>query len=99
MKCQILLSEKNKKKGKNKKIRFDLSCKLSPKETICMKCQILLSGKNKKNISKCYLNFLPSMLSIKQTGVLDQTVCRLMWAFSVHAPKTPFSNERVHMIK
>ena len=28
--------------------RFDISCKLSPKETICMKCQNLFSGKNKK---------------------------------------------------
>ena len=29
---------------------FDISCKLSPMETICMKCQILFSGKNKKNV-------------------------------------------------
>ena len=29
--------------------RFDISCKLSPKETICMKC-LSLSGKNKKNM-------------------------------------------------
>ena len=29
---------------------FDISCKLSPKETICMKCQIQFSGKNRKNI-------------------------------------------------
>ena len=34
------------------KIGFDISCKLSPKETICMKCQSLFSGKNKKNIVK-----------------------------------------------
>ena len=27
-----------------------MSCKLSPKRTICMKCQILFSRKNKKNI-------------------------------------------------
>ena len=27
---------------------FDISCKLSPLETICMKCQILFTGKNKK---------------------------------------------------
>ena len=27
------------------KTGFDISCKLSPKETICMKCQILFSGK------------------------------------------------------
>ena len=29
---------------------FDISCKLSPKETVYMKCQNLFSGKNKKNI-------------------------------------------------
>ena len=37
------------------KTGFDISCKLSPMETICMKCQIQFSGKNKKNISKCHL--------------------------------------------
>ena len=31
------------------KIGFDFSCKLSPKETVCMKCQSVFSGKNKKN--------------------------------------------------
>ena len=30
------------------KIGFDTSCKLSPKETICMRCLILFSGENKK---------------------------------------------------
>ena len=34
----------------SQKIDFDISCKLSLKETICMKYQSLLSGKNKKNI-------------------------------------------------
>ena len=29
----------------SQKTGFDISCKLSPKETICMKCQILFSGK------------------------------------------------------
>ena len=29
---------------------FDISCKLSPKETVCMKYQKPFSGKNKKNI-------------------------------------------------
>ena len=43
----------------------DTSCKLSPKETICMKCPILFSSKEKKNISKCHLlKFLPSMQSV-----------------------------------
>ena len=39
----------------SQKIGFDISCKLSALETICMKCQILFSGKNKKNIPKCCL--------------------------------------------
>ena len=34
----------------SQKTGFDISCKLSPMETICMKCQILFSRKNKKNI-------------------------------------------------
>ena len=36
------------------KTGFDISCKLSPLETICMECQILFPEKNKKNI----INFL-----------------------------------------
>ena len=35
--------------------RFDISCKLSPMETICMKCQNLFSRKNKKIFLKCHL--------------------------------------------
>ena len=51
---------------KKKKIGFDLSCKLSPQETICTKGQSLFSGKNKKNILKCcMLKFLPCLLSVK----------------------------------
>ena len=53
------------------KIGFDISSKLSPRETICMKCQIPFSGENKKNISKCHLlKFLPSMLSINHLPYL-----------------------------
>ena len=33
----------------SQKTDFDISCKLSPEETICMKCQNLFSGKNKTN--------------------------------------------------
>ena len=33
------------------KTGFDLSCKLSSLEKICMKSQVLFSGKNKKSIS------------------------------------------------
>ena len=34
----------------SQKTGFDITCKLSPMETICMQCQNLFSGKNKKNI-------------------------------------------------
>ena len=51
----------------SKKIGFDNSCKLSPKETICMRCQGLVFGKNKKNTPKCsLLKILPNMLSAKE---------------------------------
>ena len=49
--------KKKKKKKKNEivflfsqKTFFDISCKLSRKETICVERQILFSGENKKNI-------------------------------------------------
>ena len=49
------------------KNRFEISCKLSPKETIYMKFQSLFSGKIKKNISKCrLLKFLPMMFDMKR---------------------------------
>ena len=35
----------------SQKTGFDISCILSPMETICMKCQILMSGNNKKNVT------------------------------------------------
>ena len=34
----------------SQKTGFDILCKLSPLETICMKCQNLFSEKKKKNI-------------------------------------------------
>ena len=33
----------------SQKMGFDMSCKLSPKETICMTCKSQFSGKNVKN--------------------------------------------------
>ena len=51
------------------KTGFDISCKSSPLETICMKCQILFAGKNKKPISKCrLLKILTIVLSVKWNG-------------------------------
>ena len=49
------------------KTGFEISCKLSPLETICMKCQNLFSGKNKNNISVSHplKILLDRVLSIK----------------------------------
>ena len=48
------------------KIGFDISCKLSSQETICMKYQIQFSMRNKKHILKCHLlKLLPGMQSVK----------------------------------
>ena len=57
------------------KIGFDISCKLSPQETICMKCQILFSGKNKIKISSlCFLlNLLIILLYNLYIFCLDTT--------------------------
>ena len=45
---------------------FDISCKLSPMETICMKWQILFSGKNKKKIIKVSsAEFAHTVLKVK----------------------------------
>ena len=47
----------------------DISCKLSPLETIFMKCLILFSGKNKKNIT--------NLSSIE----LTQRVVKIKWKY------------------
>ena len=44
----------------------DISCKLSPMETICMKCQILFSWKNKKNINLSFAEFVQTVVKVKQ---------------------------------
>ena len=49
----------------SQKIGFDISCKLSPFEMICINYQILFSEKNKKNISDCCLvKVLPRVLRV-----------------------------------
>ena len=50
----------------SEKTGFEISCKLSLMEIICMKCQILFTEKiKKKNISICcVLKSLPRMLRV-----------------------------------
>ena len=58
-----------------RKTGFDISCKLSPLETICMKCQNLFSRTNKNNISKCrLLKILPRVLSVKVLSINSETI-------------------------
>ena len=55
----------------NQKIGFQISCKLSPKETVCMKSESLFYGISKKNIYKCHLlKFSPWMQSVKVSQYL-----------------------------
>ena len=47
------------------KTEIDISCKLSPVETICMKCRILFSEENKKTKWTCrLLKLLPRVQSV-----------------------------------
>ena len=64
-------------------IGFEISCKLSPMETICMKCQILFSGENKKKISICRLLKMPrERLSILGKDSLDEMGKYFFFLFS-----------------
>ena len=48
------------------RIRFGISCKLSPIKVICMKYQILFSGKNKKTITSfSSAEFAPRLVKAK----------------------------------
>ena len=48
------------------KIEYDISCKLSPKEIICMKCHTLFSWDNKKNIINfSYADFALRVFKVK----------------------------------
>ena len=71
------------------KTGFDISCKLSPVETICTKCQILFSGKNKKKISPICLGpvvqsvvSLTSSLRIISLTVLVDSIHNILIFFA-----------------
>ena len=53
-----------------KKKRFDISCKMSPYETICMKCQFIFRGKIRKLFQNVVCWFFPSVLSVKGNFVM-----------------------------
>ena len=55
--------------------RLDISCKLSPMETVCIKYQSLSSGKNKKNI----INLLSAKLAQRVQVKAKQAVFVFRW--------------------
>ena len=63
----------------SRKTGFDISCKFSPLEKICMKCQILFSGKNKKIYRYfCRLLNLPR-LWLKLNPCFTDKLYALLW--------------------
>ena len=61
----------------SRKIGFDFSCKLSPKETICMKCQTHFLGKIRKNIKfMSYLEYVCVFFLLTLCGQFQQTTNR-----------------------
>ena len=61
----------------SQKTGFNISCKMSPLETICMKCNILFPGKIKKNIgnvSSAELNW-----RVVKVNSLVMVFCYLFW--------------------
>ena len=60
------------------KIGFDISCKLPPKETICMKCQSIFSGekKEKNTISLSSAEFAQRVIEVKyQSRFMNAFIC------------------------
>ena len=49
------------------KTGFDLTCKLSPLETICMQAQILFSGENSVKLSSA--DFVQREMTVKNTNL------------------------------
>ena len=52
---------------------FDISCKLIPKETICMKCQSWFSGKGGKISTICRLQNSPRVVKVNLFTMLQTT--------------------------
>ena len=61
---------------------FDISCKLSPKETICMKCQNLFSGKQRHIFQNVCWNF-SSMQRVNRVTILPPERKHWIWAVSL----------------
>ena len=66
------------------KTGFDISCKLSPEETICMKCQILFTGKNKKNIiNLSSAENAQRVVKVKGTSIITPLLAKIRQLFNV----------------
>ena len=71
-----------------KKLEFDISCKLSPKEKTCIKYKVLFSGKNMKNILKCsLLKFLLGMFKVLITSTADNILVTIFFIIIIFQRK------------
>ena len=55
----------------SQKIGFDISCKLSSKETVCIKRQSLFSRKSKKNINLSSAEFAHRVIKVNSNCSLN----------------------------
>ena len=64
----------------SQKTDFDLSCKLSPKETICIKVQnLFFLGKIGKQFKRLSAEILPCMLHIKAKQILTSDILSILF--------------------
>ena len=67
----------------SQKTGFDISCKLSTIETICMKCQNLFSEKNKINIINLSADFYRRVVNVKY-WIFFFSLVWFSWNFHQH---------------
>ena len=87
------------------KTGLDISCKLSPVETICMNCPILFSGKNKKKYHQfvvCWIS--PEGVKFDKSKMLTDTnsaavSCHFWWyAWWIRRKWNCHFHEKMHLI-
>ena len=75
------------------KARFDISCKLTPLETICMKCLMLFPGKKRKISTVCHLLMISSESGIVCVKVLRPSHPNGVMSSAVSLPDCTFTGQ------
>ena len=78
---------------------FDISCKLSLMETICIKCQILFSGKNKKNfINLSSAELAQRVVKVKAPDGRDIKIAYCLFVLRFYGPVNPMGSCRARSV-